>query len=72
MKKKGSSKLTLNRETLKQLDQSDLYTLAGATAQLDCPNTNTCKPTCQTCVGPNCIETVRGCPSRVDCTTNTQ
>ena len=75
MKKKRSTKLILNRETLKQLDHSQMRTLAGGdTAMLGCPNTlNTCKGTCQTCAGPSCIETLCGCPSfpPQGCTTDT-
>lgn len=50
MKKKRSSKLSLHRETLRKLERSDLRTVAGATAQLGCPNTlNSCKGSCETC-----------------------
>ena len=71
MKKKRSSKLTLNRETLKQLDRSDLRTVAGATAQIGCPNTfNSCKGICETescvtclsCGDPTCNQT-QACPT---------
>ncbi len=77
MKKKRSAKLTLNRETLKQLDHSYLQTLAGGdTAALACANTfnGTCKGTCQTCGGQTCFDTVcGGCPTRPPqtCTTDT-
>lgn len=76
MKKKRSGKLTLNRETLKQLDHSHMRTLAGGdTAVLACANTfnGTCKGTCQTCGGFTCLNTVcTGCPSHPPpCTTDT-
>jgi len=60
MNKKRLSKLSIHRETLRELDRSDLRTAAGATAQLGCGNTfnNSCKScaigcgtflSCQTC-----------------------
>jgi len=39
MKKNFSRKLNLNRETLRQLDDSDLRVLAGAVVTGDCPLT---------------------------------
>jgi hypothetical protein len=64
MKKRRSVKLTLNRETLKQLDRSSLQTLAGGdTAGVACVNTynGTCKGTCQTCGGLTCFTICAGC-----------
>lgn len=70
MKRKRSSKLSLSRETLKQLDRSDLRVVAGATAQIGCPNTaNTCKTcgteTCESCISCfSCPCETSGCPSQ--------
>jgi hypothetical protein len=75
MKKKQSPKLSLHRETLRNLDRADLRTAAGATAQLGCGNTfnNTCK-TCGsglTCA-PSCLVSTCGgttCQTQqVECT----
>ncbi len=66
--RKKRSKLSLNRETVKQLTPSRLEPLvAGATAQIGCANTleQTCK-TCQTCNFFTCAGTI--C---TDCCTTT-
>ncbi|HEV7671057.1 MAG TPA: class I lanthipeptide [Thermoanaerobaculia bacterium] len=57
--RKKRSKLSLSRETVKQLTPSHLEMLAGGTAQLTCGNTlaRTCK-TCTTCAGITCYGTI--------------
>jgi hypothetical protein len=67
--KKRPSKLTLHRETLQQLDNSFLRTLAGGdTAGVACAPTynGTCKGTCQTCGGLTCFTICAGCTTETN------
>ena len=55
MKKKIEGKLSLNRETLRALNPSDLSGAAGGVTQgIVCTNTTNSVATCESCFGPDC------------------
>ena len=55
MKKKIEGKLTLNRETLRALNPSDLSGAAGgATYGINCTSQSNTNATCDSCFGPEC------------------
>jgi len=58
MKKNLPRKLNLNRETLRQLDESDLRVLAGAAPTGECPFT--LQVACHSNVIPTCVCTGTG------------
>jgi hypothetical protein len=47
--KKQPKKMTLNRETLRELDQTEAMNVAGAAITIRCPYSG--QNTCATCVG---------------------
>jgi hypothetical protein len=55
MKKKIEGKLTLNRETLRALNPSDLSGAAGGVTQgIACTGGSNSVATCDSCFGPDC------------------
>lgn len=55
MKKKIEGKLTLNRETLRALNRSELSgAVGGATYAINCTGGSNSNATCESCVGPDC------------------
>ena len=55
MKQKIEGKLTLNRETLRALNPSELSGAAGgATYAIACTSGSNSNATCDSCVGPDC------------------
>jgi natural product precursor len=54
-KKKMDAKLTLNRETLRALNPTDMAAVAGgATYAIACTGGSNSNATCDSCFGPDC------------------
>lgn len=61
---KKTRRLSLNRETLRNLQGNDMKGIGGGLATRSCPETCTCNFTCEF----TCTLTDSGCPSRyTDC-----